>query len=228
MATSAPPLSLDRLRPRRETLLWGALVVNAEVILLLLYATLGDSALLSVEGLRLWIYPFVWINVGLWAVLRTTPAPAPPRRRRLVALLAVGYFAVLSYAGGMVGVGHTHGPDTARVVWQTIPPGWSPAVLVNASGVSLTLITYKVVGYAALAYLVYATILDAAGSAVSGVLGLLSCVSCSWPVLASLATGVFGSGTALASAVYGLSYDISTVVFVLTVALLYWRPFGPE
>jgi hypothetical protein len=47
-------------------------------------------------------------------------------------------------------------------------------------------------------------------------------------VLASLATGVFGSGTALASAVYGLSYDISTVVFLLTVALLYWRPFGPE
>jgi len=226
MATASPPLSLDRFRPRRETLLWGALLVNAEVILLILYAAFGDAELLSLEGLRLWIYPFVWINVGLWAVLRTTPAPSPPRRRWLVGLLAVGYFALLSYAGGMVGVGHTHGPDSARVVWASIPPGWSPAVLVNAAGVSLTLITYKMVGYAALAYLVYATVLDAAGSAVSGVLGLLSCVSCSWPVLASLATGVFGSGTALASAVYGWSYDISTVVFVLTVALLYWRPFG--
>jgi len=226
MATSTPPLSFDRFRPRRETLLWGALLVNAEVILLILYATLADATLLSAEGLRLWLYPFVWINVGLWAVLRTTPVPAPPRRRGLVAVLAVGYVALLSYAGGMVG--HAHGPDSVRVVWQTIPPGWSPALLADVGSVSLSLITYKMVGYTALAYLVYATVLDAAESAVSGVLGLLSCVSCSWPVLASVATGVFGSGTALASAVYGFSHDISTVVFVLTVALLYWRPFGTE
>jgi len=228
MATSTPSLALDRLRPHRETLLYGALVVNTEILLLALYATLGDAELLSLSGLRLWAYPFVWINVGLWAILRTSPASAPPRRRRLVAVLAAGYFGLLVYAGGMVGIGHTHGPDSARIVWTSIPPGWSPAVLYSGGGVALTLIPYKLVGYAALAYLVYATVLDAAGSAVSGVLGLLSCVSCSWPVLASLATGLFGSGTVLASAAAGWSYDLSTVVFVATVALLYWRPFGAE
>jgi hypothetical protein len=84
----------------------------------------------------------------------------------------------------------------------------------------------RVVGYLALAYLVYATVIDAAGSAVSGVLGLLSCVSCSWPILASLLTGVFGSSSALVAATFDLSYDVSTLVFVVTVALLYWRPFG--
>ena len=80
-------------------------------------------------------------------------------------------------------------------------------------------------GYLALAWLVYATVIDAAGSAVTGVLGLLSCVSCSWPILASLLTGI-GGGGALAAAAQSQSYELSTVVFVVTVALLYWRPFG--
>jgi len=92
----------------------------------------------------------------------------------------------------------------------------------------MVVIPYKLIGYLALTYLVYVTLLDAAGSAVGGVLGLLSCVSCTWPVLATIVTGVAGSGTALAGAVYAQSYDLSTVVFVVTVGLLYWRPFGPE
>lgn len=227
MATPPRRLSLGRFRPRRETLLYGALLVNTELLLLLAYALTSDSQLLSLRGLRLWIYPFVWINVALWAVLRTTPADVPPRQRSLAALLAVGYFVLLAYAGGLFTVGHVHGPDTMRVSWLN-PPGWSPAFLYAGNGLTLSLIPYKVVGYAALAYLVYATVLDAAGSAVTGVLGLLSCVSCSWPVLVTLATGAFGSGTVLASAVYGWSYDLSTLVFVVTVCLLYWRPFGRE
>jgi len=56
-------------------------------------------------------------------------------------------------------------------------------------------------------------------------LGLLSCVSCTWPVLASLVGGVAG-GTGLAAAVTTQSYGLSTVVFCVTVGLLYWRPFG--
>ena len=83
----------------------------------------------------------------------------------------------------------------------------------------------RVVGYAALAYLVYATVIDASGAAVSGVVGLLSCVSCSWPILASLLSGVAGGGSVLVAATFDFSYDISTAVFLLTVALLYWRPF---
>jgi hypothetical protein len=113
-----------------------------------------------------------------------------------------------------------------RVVSGTVPPGWGPAVTYAGSGLTLTLVPFRVVGYLALAYLVYATVLDAARSAVTGALGLLSCVSCSWPVLASLASGVAGSGSGIAAAVTTGSYGLSTLVFVVTVTLLVWRPFG--
>jgi cytochrome c biogenesis protein CcdA len=57
---------------------------------------------------------------------------------------------------------------------------------------------------------------------------MLSCVSCSWPVLFSLTAGAFGSGAAVASAVYEWQYALSLAVFVLTVVLLSWRPFGRD
>jgi hypothetical protein len=53
---------------------------------------------------------------------------------------------------------------------------------------------------------------------------LVSCVSCTLPVLAALVSGVAGgSVTAVAT---GFSYDLSTLVFVASVGLLYWRPLG--
>jgi hypothetical protein len=85
---------------------------------------------------------------------------------------------------------------------------------------------YKLVGYLALAYLVYATVLDAAGTVVSGSLGLLSCVSCTWPVVGSLVTSLFGSGSAVVVAATTWPYDISTAAFLATVALLTWRPLA--
>lgn len=225
MATDTRPSPLARVRPRRETLLWGALLVNTEFILLAGYALLVDAEVNALSGLRLWLYPFVWINVGIWALVRTDPADAPTRTRRLAALLAVGYFAVLAYAGGLVG--HSHGVASGfRVALTSVPPGWSPAVTYAGSAVTLTVVPYRLFGYLVLAYLVYATVLDAASSAVTGVLGVLSCVSCSWPVIASVATGVAGSGSGVAAAVSAGSYGISTVVFVATAALLVWRPFG--
>ena len=224
MATVDTTAVVEKFRPRRETLLWGALLVNTELILLLAYAALGSSDLVSPRGLRLWVYPFVWINASVWAVARTTVASTSTRNRALAGALAVGYFGVLAYTGGLVGPGE--GSLGLNVALASLPPGWAPAVTYNGMGVSLVLIPYKLVGYVTLAYLVYATVLDAAGSAVTGVLGLLSCVSCSWPVLASLATGVVGSGSGIAAAVSAGSYGISTVVFLATVALLVWRPFG--
>jgi len=217
-----------RLRPRRETLVWGALLVNTELLALLLYAILGDATLHSLFDLRRWLYPFVWINVGLWTIVRTTPAAAAPRQRRLAAVVAIGYFAVLAYAGGLVGPEQPNGPPIFRVVWTSIPPGWGPAVVYVGESLRVTLMPFTVVGYLALAYLVYATVLDATRSAVTGLVGMLSCVSCSWPVLASLASGLLGSGSGVAAAVSSGSYGLSTVVFVVTVGLLYWRPFGGE
>ena len=80
------------------------------------------------------------------------------------------------------------------------------------------------VGDLALSCLVYATVIDAVGAAISGLLGLFACVSCTWPIVASVATGVVGGGSAAATVALGFSYDLSTAVFLATVGLLYWRP----
>jgi hypothetical protein len=225
MSTVTPDWAA-RFRPRRETVLWGALILNLELLLLASYAVLSDTRLVGPLAVRYWLFPLVWINVGLWAIVRTQPAPSAPRQRRIAGAIAVGYFGVLAYFGGVVGLASTPEISTLRVVLLDLPPGWGPAVLYDGTLVGVTLMPYKLVGYVALAYLVYATVLDAAGSAIGGLLGLLSCVSCTWPVLATLVTGVVGSGTAIASAAYGQTYGLSTFVFVVTVGLLYWRPFG--
>lgn len=221
---SQSPLVSDRFarfRPERRTLLWGALLVNAELLAVLLYVALPS---VTPTAIRYYVYPFVWINVGLWAIWRTTPRTANLRRKATVGALTVAYFAVLAYAGGLVGAGMGSMATGFRIA--ALPPGLGPALVYSGSAVQFALLPYKVVGYAALAYLVYATALDVSGSAVSGILGLFSCVSCTWPVIASLASGVAGSSSALAGAALTNSYGLSTVVFVATVGLLYWRPFG--
>lgn len=217
---------VDRFRPDRITLLWAALLVNVEVFLTVVYLQFAD---VTVTQPRYFVYPFIWINVGVLAAMTTTVAPTSPRKRRLAAAAAVGYFTVLAYFGGLVSPGHAfHGHSHASgfgVIATSIPPGWGPAVLYNGALVSIQLLPFKVIGYVTLTYLVYATIVDATGAAAGGLLGLLSCVSCSWPILASIVSGIAGSSTGIASAVYSQSYGLSTVVFVITVALLYWRPF---
>ena len=212
----------ERVSPNGETALAAFIVVNLELAILWTWLLITNWQFDSLLGMRQVVYPFVWINVGLWALWRTTPAPTTRWRRLLAGALAAVYFFVLAYAGGLVG------PATQFSVGPTVsfgpPPGFSPALLYDGDLLKLTLLPYKFVGYLALAYLVYATIIDAAGSAISGVLGLLSCVSCTWPVAASLLSGVLGGGAALTSAAFGYSYDLGVVVFVVTVGLLYWRP----
>ncbi len=212
----------DRLRPAPATARWALILVNAELLVLWLWYLTTQPQFNSLLGARYVLYPFVWINVGLWALVRTTPTPAPSRRRALAGVLATGYFLVLASVGGLVGAGthHTVAPSVALGT----PPGFSPAVLYDGGLLKLTLIPYKLIGYLALAYLVYVTIIDAAGSAITGVLGLFSCISCTWPIIAAAVTGTIGGGAAIAGAVYAGGYDLSVAIFVLTVGLLYWRP----
>jgi hypothetical protein len=222
--------SFERFRPDRDALMWAGIVVNVELILTLSYLLVAD---VTVTQWRYVTYPFIWINVSAWALLKTNPVSGSTRTRYAGAAIAAGYFLLLAYVGGLVsqGVGFHHPGGMAvadhhalgwRLAW--LPPGWGPAVLYSGMTIQLTLMPYKVVGYATLAYLVYATVLDAAGSAISGVLGLVSCVSCTWPVLASIAGAVAGSGTAVAAAANEWSYALGTAAFLLTVALLRWRP----
>jgi hypothetical protein len=224
MAT-AQRLADHDLAPHPSTLLVAGAMVLAEVLLVAWYYALSETAVL-VDPTTV-LYPFVWINVGVLAVWRTTPAPTTPRRTAVAGLVAAGYFVVLSYFGGILAPGYALSglagePSLTALV--DVPPGFGPALLYGGPLVDVALIPYKAVGYLALAYLVYATVVDAAGAAAVGLLGLLSCVSCTWPILASVLSGVTGATGSLAFA--GASYELSTLVFVVTVALLYWRPLG--
>ncbi|MFB6171196.1 MAG: hypothetical protein ABEJ23_01595 [Haloarculaceae archaeon] len=214
---------LRRLRPARTTVLALAGLAGLELLLVAVYLAVRNVVITDPLVL---VYPFVWIDVSILAVWTAT-TPEVDRRKRLAGLgVAVGYFVVLGYFGGLYGVGSGMAP--LHLKWS-LPPGYSPVLLYDGAVLRLVLEPYKVVGYLTLAYLVYATVLDAAGAAVSGVVGLFSCVSCSWPILGTVATSVFGSSSAVAAFALSRSYGLSTLIFLSAVALLYYRPlFLPE
>ncbi|WP_255150335.1 DUF7546 family protein [Halorarius halobius] len=210
-------------RPDRGTLLYWAAVVNAELLVVLLYLLFVTGPPDSLRFVLLVTYPFVWLNVAWWAY-RSTDPPAAGRRTRVGAgALAAGYFLLLAYVGGLVQPGIGDLATGFRVVTYQVPPGFAPAVLYSGSAVVVNLIPFKLAGYLALAYLVYVTALDVSGSVAAGVVGLLSCVSCTFPVIAAIVSGVTGSA-AFAATVAGGSYGLSTLAFLVTVGLLRWRP----
>lgn len=225
----------DRFELRRETLLIGSLLVNTQLLLFLAYHVLSPNDITGIVPIAI---PLVWITVGVWALVRTDVPSASDRQRTIGLAVAAAYFGLLGYFGGVWGPGVTRGPAGVNLSVLSVPPGWAPRLFVNLpmegihflfvhvpfQGLRINLFPWQVVGYLALAYLIYAAVLDAAGSAISGVLGLFSCVSCTWPVIATIATSVLGGSAAITSVVYDQSYLLSTVVFVLTVGLLYWRP----
>lgn len=222
-ASRGLPAVVERVSPLAAGI--AVLAVAAELALLVAYVGLTDA---KVTGVRYLLYPFVWINLGMWAVVTADPIDASRRVRWVGALAAVAYFLVLAYFGGLldlahVGHFHSHGGRTGFSIFTALPPGWGPTVVYDHTLFTATLVPYKLVGYLALTYLVYTALLDTVAAAFSGAIGLLSCVSCSWPVLASLVTGILG-GTTAATVVYNYSIDLSTAAFVLAVALLVWRP----
>lgn len=211
-------------RPRRETVVWGLVLVNVQALFVLSYASVTGHSLLD----PFLYYPFVWIDVGLWALVRTNPPSASTRARRLAAGVAVGYFLLLAYVSDVIGPGAAFGGNPAiglstRVF--SVPPGWAPSLLYNGEYLHLSLRPPYVVGFLALSYLVYATVLEARSVASLGLLGALSCVTCTLPLFAAgiaVVTGVSVGTVLAASAPYLL--PAGTAVYVLTVALLYWRP----
>lgn len=223
MSTITDTVRLDGLVPDRITLLWGALLVLLELLAVVLF---WEFAPVTPRNPLIYVYPFVWINVGLWVATTVSPPEAEHHQRRGATLLVVAYTLVLAYAGGMLGPGGApagiEGPVTLR--FATVPPGWGPMVTYFAPGFYVQLTPYQVIGYGALAYLVYVTLLDAVTSVAGGALGLLTCMSCSWPVLASVVGGLAGSTFGLTAAVYAQPYGLSTAAYLLTVGVLVWRP----
>ena len=227
MATS----DAGRLDPRHAPRLWWlAALCWVEALAVGAYLSTAPE---RVESLRYLLYPLVWITVGAAAVLWTDPSRASRRARLVAGAVAVAYFVVLASLAGLVSVdlaallGGSHGHAAAHhpTGWQfsLAAPGWGPRVGYAGEVVSATFVPYRVAGYLALAYLVYAAVLDAAKSALSGALGLVSCVGCTVPLVGGLAAGTAG-GTGVVSALRALSVDISTLVFVVAVALLALGP----
>ncbi|MDL0120720.1 ABC transporter ATP-binding protein [Halobacterium salinarum] len=211
-------VSTSVVRPSRETLLTWAAVLNGELVAVLLYFALTTATPTDTVAI---VYPFVWINVAVWAVRRVgVPSVASRRQAAVAAGVGVGYFLLLGGVGGLymlqgAGLG-------ARVAW--LSPGWGPALVYSGTAVTVSLIPFKLVGYATLAYLVAAAVADAARTGVAGLVGLASCVNCAWPVLGTLLAGLFGSTSAAVTIAESDPYGVSTVVFVSSVVVLLWRP----
>lgn len=215
------------LRPRRATLLVAGALVLAEAIVVAWYVALtgaGDVLVL--------LYPFVWMDAAVLAVWRTPRSAADAGRRTAALAVAAVYGVVLAAVGGLVGPGLAFGSldvsQSLRLVTR-LPPGYSPALVYLGEFLHLSVTPYKLVGYGALVYLLYARLLDlrlglgGGESVLAGLLGLFSCVSCTWPLIAAVLTGALGVSTGAVTA-FTPHLWLSTVVFVVTVVLLYWRP----
>lgn len=208
---TAPTLPVDRETAVRAV---GALLA-VELLAVFVYLRVTGTSVLE---LRYTLYPFVWINAGVWVLLRRPTVEAARKRRLAAGAVAVSYFLVLAVAGGLIRQGGMVMP--ARIAW--LSPGWGPALMYTNGWIDLTILPFEVVGYAALAALVYTVVLAGARSAVAGLLGIATCVGCLWPFGAALLAALGGFGSPLASSVPGVAYDLSTALFVITIGILHW------
>lgn len=195
----------------------GAAILNVEVILLVWYYALMPAV---PTDLLILAYPFIWINASIWAISRVRFSPTSTRIRYLALGIGVGYFLVLGNFGGLYNF--TGSGLGFRIAM--LPPGWGPVPIYSASTFTIALLPFKLIGFLTLAYLVAVTVVDATASGLAGFVGLFSCVSCTWPLLATVLTGIFGTASAAASIVSGQPYGASTVVFLASVGMLVWRP----
>ncbi|PSQ09986.1 hypothetical protein BRC93_11300 [Halobacteriales archaeon QS_5_70_15] len=213
------------LRPRLpDRRVWVG-VLAVEALWIAIHFALSPA---SVTDPRYVLYPFVWINAGLYAVWRVRPEPAGDGLRRLADLVGAGYFLALAWLSGLLAV---YGPDHAHDHlhgWQVTlaTPGWGPRIAYVGSWFHAYFVPYRVVGYLALAYLLAAAVREFSARTLTGALGVATCIGCSFPLLLSLAGGAgLGAGAGLAT-FSGLSLDLSTAAFLLAVGVLVWGSDG--
>ena len=72
--------AVARFRPDRATAAYWAAVLNAELVVVLLYFAYVTGVPGSLEFLALMAVPWVWLNVSWWTY-RNTSFPDAPRRR---------------------------------------------------------------------------------------------------------------------------------------------------
>lgn len=218
-------LLVSHLRPRRSTVIWGSVLVSIQAYLVLTYVSITDRP----GGIDLFVVvPWIWINVALWAMIRTTPKPVTGRDRLVPLAIACGYFVVLALVSGLVGVGaafsETIPAAELRLILFEAPPGWTPSVIYGGEYIRFALRPPLVLGYAAIAYLLYATITEVRSAVFGGLVGLFSCVGCMVPIVVGVVGALTGGTAGLltpGNVAIVSNYGVSTVVFLVTIGLLY-------
>ncbi len=190
-----------------------ALLGSVEAILVIGYIAYSGT---TVTEVRYLVYPFIWINVIAYAVIRVRPPTTDPSRLAIGGTVALAYFGVLAWLTGMVGWGHGGALDL-RVA--SAVPGWGPIVSVSGP-ITGVFIPFEVIGYLGLSYLVGLNAIALSRKLFSGLLGVASCVGCTVPVLVPLVGALGGPSSGLATTAYAWSYDLGTVIFVVTAWLL--------
>ncbi len=170
--------------------------------------------------------PFIWITVAVWVLWHTRPVSTQRSFQFIAAAVAAMYFLVLLYLSGLIGQGTSHleplvsSYGIGMVEGQSL--GWGPILLYTGEWLTVYVIPYQAIGLFALSYLVYNALLGFARSTVGGIIGVAACPACVGPLLAPLlASGAGGSSLVLVLGIYG--YEIATILFILSIAVLYHR-----
>lgn len=216
-------LPLTRARDVLDIDLYTLTVVNLVISLQLVgavtYTVLTGA---TFPGVRYFVIPFIWINVAIWAVVKTSPTTRGAKHTAIAFGISVVYLLSTLYLSGLLrpstgSLEQITGMAGFGVTWRSI--GWGPTLLYSGEWVSLVLIPYQVIGYLALAYLLYVSILDITNSAAGGIIGLIPCPGCAAPLFTSLAAGIAGTSSAFMLLVT-YQYELATVLFIIAIAIL--------
>lgn len=216
-------LSLSRVNTAIKIDLYTLTVVNLllslQILVAIAYTVLTG---ITVPGFRYAIIPFIWLNVAAWAVLRAAPTTRGIKHRAAAFGSAAIYFLLILYLSGLLRPGSTAleqvtGAAGFGITWRSL--GWGPTLLYSGEWVSLVLIPYQVIGYLALAYLLYVAVLDITNSAFGGIIGLAPCPGCAAPVFTSMIAGIAGTSSAFVLLIT-YQYELATVLFVTAIVLL--------
>jgi len=199
-------------------------VITVEVALVAAYFWVTPSGITGPLDIRLVLYPLLWINAAFYAVGRMRVPSAPRTRNLLAGAAACCYLLLISWLGGLFALEGAAVSGLADVGLWRGSPGWGPLVSIETAAVSFQLRPFRVIGYPALAFLLYARLLDTGGAILRSAVGLVSCVSCSLPLFAAIAGGGLGLGAGVGTTLTTYALDLSTAAYLLAVGLLLWQP----
>lgn len=89
--------------PNRQTVFGVVLLAGLELLLATTYVAVRA---VRITNPLILVYPFLWVNVSLLAILTADPEPETTRQRLVGVGIAGGYFLVLGYFGGLYGLGN--------------------------------------------------------------------------------------------------------------------------